>query len=189
MKFNVHSALAGQHAFLSPSNYHWINYTDQKLQARYISSVAARRGVDLHEYAQRAITLGIKQARTKETINQYINDAIGLKMRTEQVLFYSYNCFGTADTISFRKGMLRIHDLKTGMTKTSHHQLEVYVALFCLEYNVSPYDINIELRIYQNNEILVHVPDPEQIIRIMDKIIFFDQQIEQMKEEDFDVYL
>jgi hypothetical protein len=146
--------------------------------------MAARKGVDLHEYAQRAISLGIKQARTKETLNMYINDAIAYKMKTEQVLFYSYNCFGTADTISFRKGMLRIHDLKTGMHKTSHHQLEVYVALFCLEYSVSPYEIDVELRIYQNNEVLVHTPDPEQILRIMDKIILFDQQIEQMKEYD-----
>jgi hypothetical protein len=33
--FNKHSNLAGQHAFLSASKYHWVNYTDQKLDASF----------------------------------------------------------------------------------------------------------------------------------------------------------
>lgn len=185
MNFNEHSALAGKHAFLSPSSYHWINYNDQKLEARWYSSVAAARGTALHEYAQKAILLGIKQAKTKTTINQYINDAIGYKMAVEQTLFYSYNCFGHADTISFRSNFLRIHDLKTGITATSHHQLEVYAALFCLEYEISPFEIDIELRIYQNDEIRVFIPEPETIVRIMDKIVIFDKQIEILKEGGF----
>ena len=50
-------------------------------------------------------------------------------------------------------------------------QLEIYAALFCLEYKVKPSDIEIELRIYQNDEILVHNPTAEDIVPIMDKIV------------------
>lgn len=182
MIFNSHSAVEGRHAFLSPSSYHWINYTDQKLDARWHSSVQARRGVALHEYAMQAIRLGIKQARTQQTLNMYINDAIGYKMEVEQVLYFSDNCFGTADTISFRKGLLRIHDLKTGITQTSEHQLEVYAALFCLEYGMSPFEIEIELRIYQSNEVREYIPDPDELMHIMDQIITFDRRIEFLKE-------
>jgi hypothetical protein len=43
MNFNEHSTLVGQHAFLSASYYHWINYDDQKLVARWNSSKSAIR--------------------------------------------------------------------------------------------------------------------------------------------------
>ena len=181
MNFNVHSDLTGKHAFLSPSNYHWISYTDQKLEARYISAMAARRGTELHEFAHEAIRLGIKLPKSPKTLHLYVNDAIGFKMDVEQPLYYSSNCFGHADTISFRKNLLRIHDLKTGITATSEHQLEVYAALFCLEYGFSPFDIGIELRIYQNDEARTFAPYPDTIVHIMDKIVMFDQQIELMK--------
>ena len=62
-------------------------------------------------------------------------------------------------------------------------QLEIYAALFCLEYNKKPSDIDMELRIYQNNEILVHNPTVEDILPIMDKIITFDKLIDRMKIE------
>jgi len=188
MNFNSHSALAGKHAFLSPSNYHWINYNDQKLAARWVSAVAAARGVSLHEFAHKAIELGIKQPRTKKSLYMYVNDGINYKMKVEQALYYSDNCFGTADTISFRRNTLRIHDLKTGIIVASHHQLEVYAALFCLEYGYSPFDINIELRIYQNDDVKIHDPYPDTIIRIMDKIITFDRHIELLKEADSSDY-
>ena len=81
------------------------------------------------------------------------------------------------------KRKLRIHDLKTGITAASFSQLEVYAALFCLEYGHSPYDIEMELRIYQNNEVLVHDPDADHIAYIMDKIVDFDEKIEMLKEE------
>ena len=70
----------------------------------------------------------------------------------------------------FRKNFLRIHDLKTGVTQTSMHQLEVYAALFCLEYNFKPENIKIELRLYQSEQVIVHVPPPEDIHRIMEKM-------------------
>lgn len=184
MIFNIHSELYGKHAFLSPSNYHWLNYDDHKLEARYIAATAAQRGTDLHNLAHEAIRLGIKLAKTNKSLSTYVNDAIGYKMMCEQPLFYSDNCFGTADTICFRRGKLRIHDLKTGITPVGEQQLEVYSALFCLEYSVDPYSIDIELRIYQRDEIRVYEPFPERIVDIMNKIIVFDQQIEQMKASD-----
>jgi hypothetical protein len=184
MIFNSHSDLSGKHAFLSPSSYHWLNYDDQKLEARFISAMAAKRGSDLHALAHEAIRLGIKLSRANQSLSTYVNDAIGFKMSCEQPLFYSENCFGTADTISFRRNKLRIHDLKTGITPTSQHQLEVYAALFCLEYGADPFNIEIELRIYQRDEIRVFEPFPELIASVMNRIIDFDHQIENFKASD-----
>lgn len=113
----------------------------------------------------------------------YVNDAIGYKMSVEQPLYYSDNCFGTADAISFRRNTLRIHDLKTGITKASMKQLEAYAAIFCLEYAIDPRDIKIELRIYQNKNVEIHDPDPEVILFIMDRIVELDAKIEMLKRE------
>lgn len=184
MIFNQHSELYDKHAFLSPSNYHWLNYTDERLEARFTSAQAARRGNDLHDLAHKAIQLGVKLSRTNGALATYVNDAIGFKMACEQPLFYSDNCFGTADTIAFRKNKLRVHDLKTGLSPTSEHQLEVYAALFCLEYSVHPFDIAIELRIYQRDEVRVFEPTAEIIIAIMEKIVEFDLQVEALKASD-----
>lgn len=181
MNFNTHLHLTGQHAFLSASKYHWVNYDEEKLISTFTKWMAAQRGTELHEFACSAIKLGIKLPKTNKSLNLYINDAIGFKMQTEQMLYYSDNCFGTADTISFRKNFLRIHDLKTGVTPASVKQLEVYTALFCLEYNTKPSEIDIELRLYQSDEVLVHHPDPADIFGIMDKIISFDKLIEKIK--------
>ena len=182
MIFNQHSQLDGKHAFLSPSNYHWLNYSDQKLEARYHSVMAARRGSDLHDLAHAAIKLGVKLSKGEQALSTYVNDAISYKMNCEQLLVYSENCFGTADTISFRRNKLRIHDLKTGITATSEKQLEVYAAIFCLEYDFNPFDLETELRIYQRDEIRVFDPPPELINHIMETIVDFDQQINLMKE-------
>jgi hypothetical protein len=184
MLFNRHSDLEGKHAFLSPSYYHWLNYTDEKLEARYASVTASRRGTDLHNLAHEAIRLGIKLSRAEKALSTYVSDAIRFGMDCEQTLFYSDNCFGTADTISFRRGKLRIHDLKTGVTRTSEKQLEIYAALFCLEYSILPQDIDIELRIYKRDEILVYEPDPYAIEVIMDRIVDFDNRIEAWKSSD-----
>jgi hypothetical protein len=182
--FNTHSHLAGQHAFLGPSKYHWINYDPEKLDEVYLSSQAAARGVQLHAFAHDAVRLGIKLPRSDKTLNSYVNDAIGFRMVQEQILYYSENCFGTADTIMFRRNMLRIHDLKSGVISGSMHQVEIYAALFCLEYGFKPGEIEIELRIYQNDEILVS--DPEETVdivaHIMSKIVVFDRRIELLRE-------
>lgn len=182
MNFNTHSALVGKHAFLSPSNYSWVNYNDQKLEARYYLSRAAARGTALHDLAHQAIRLGVKLSNADKTLAAYVRDGIGYRMNVEQPLYYSDNCFGTPDTISFRKNFLRIHDLKTGVTRASELQLEVYAALFCLEYGFSPFDIQIELRIYQSGEIREYIPNPDTLMHIMDKIITFDRQLDYLKE-------
>jgi hypothetical protein len=135
-----------------------LNYDDQKLASRYFSVTAAQRGTDLHNLAHEAVRLGVKLSKTNRALSTYVNDAIGYKMVCEQPLFYSENCFGTADCIAFRRSKLRIHDLKTGIVVASEQQLEVYAALFCLEYSVDPYSIDIELRIYQRDEIRVFEP-------------------------------
>lgn len=181
MLFNQHSGLEGRHAFLSPSNYHWLNYNEQKLEARYYALNAARRGTDIHALAHESIRLGIKLSKSNQALSTYVNDAISYKMTCDQILYYSDNCFGTADTISFRRNKLRIHDLKTGIIPSSEKQLEVYAALFCLEYGINPFEIEIELRIYQREEIKIFEPPPDHIVHIMEIIVEFDQQIETMK--------
>jgi hypothetical protein len=181
MNFNTHSDLEGQHAFLSASKYHWINYNEEKLHTTFKKFLASQLGTRLHAFACESIRLGIKLPKSRKTLNLYVNDAIGYKMTTEQTLYYSPNCFGTADAIAFRQNFLRIHDLKTGETATSMHQLEIYMALFCLEYCINPNDIKAELRIYQSDEVFIHEPLPEDIHQIIDKIVMFDKQIEKMK--------
>ena len=98
-------------------------------------------------------------------------------------MFYSERFFGTADAISFRNNLLRIHDLKTGKHPANMEQLEIYAALFCLEYKVKPSDIKMELRIYQNDEVIVHIPESEDIVKIMQKIVSLDKLLEKIDEE------
>ena len=184
MTFNNHSELEGAHAFLSPSKYHWLGYDEEKLRDAYMNSLAVQRGTELHAFAESCIRLGINLPDERKTLNMYVNDAIGFKMTPEQPLVYSLNCFGTADAICFRKNLLRIHDLKTGKTKASMHQLEIYAALFCLEYKIRPGDIEFETRIYQNDEIQVSNPTAEVIVPIMDTIITFDKVLSSIREGD-----
>lgn len=169
MNFVKHSNLEGQHAFLGASTYHWINYTEEKVADAYAKYRAAQRGTVLHSFAAQCIKLGQRLPKSQKTLNMYVNDAIGYKMTPEQILYYSPNCFGTADAISFRGDMLRIHDLKTGESPTHMEQLMIYAALFCLEYNYKPNEIQMELRIYQNDGIICHQPTIEDIFPIMDQ--------------------
>ena len=183
MIFNRHLNLEGLHAPFSPSQASWLRYDDEKALEVYTNKKASEMGTRLHEWAKKTIDLGLKQPRSKKTIYSYVNDAIGFKMDTEVVLFYSERFFGTADAISFRDGLLRIHDLKTGKIPAHIEQLEIYAALFCLEYKVKPGDIDMELRIYQNDEILYHNPTAEDIIPIMDKIVHLNKLLEKLDEE------
>lgn len=183
MKFNRHSEVEGQHAVLSASKHHWVRYDDEKFDETFRTRLAAQRGTELHDLAHNAVRLGVKLPRSRKTLNMYVNDAIGFRMKTEQVLFYSFNAFGTADAISFRKNVLRIHDLKTGVSRASHHQLEVYAAFFCLEYGIKPGEIEMELRIYQNDDIQVFVPEVDDIAHTMDRVVTFDKRIEHLRAE------
>ncbi len=179
MNFNDHSELEGYHAFLSASKWHWINYDEERLYSAYINHLAAEKGTMLHEFAKTCIMLGQKLEDNTKTLNMYVNDAIGFRMKPEQILYYSPNCFGTADAISFRHNFLRIHDLKTGKGPTHMEQLEVYAALFCLEYDVEISNIDVELRIYQNDEVRIHKPDITEIVPIMDKIVTSSKLIDE----------
>lgn len=187
MQWNNHShdVPEGAHAFLGASQHAWLNYSEEKLAMTYRNRIATLKGTKLHAIAALLIKNNIKLPKTQKTFNMYVNDAIGYKMRPEQPLYYSENCFGTADAISFKKKLLRIHDLKTGVNPASLHQLEIYAALFCLEYNVKPGDIDIEIRIYQNDDVQIGYPPADVILPIMDKIIRFDKIIETIKEEQY----
>ena len=188
MEFKNHSNVKeGDHAYLGASTYHWLNYDDEKLAMSYRRHLDIQKGTELHAFAAQCIKLGQKLRGNNTTLSMYVNDAIGFRMTPEQVLYYSENCYGTADAISFRNGMLRIHDLKTGKSgKIEDHieQLEVYAALFCLEYKVKPGDINIELRVYKNDEVLYHNPTAEDILPIMDKIIHLNKLLEKIDNEE-----
>lgn len=183
MNFIRHSNLNGLHAPFSPSQSSWLRYDDDRAMEVFLNKKAAEMGTRLHAWAKETIDLGIRQPKSKKTLYAYVNDAIGFKMSTEVVLFYSERFFGTADSIAFRDNFLRIHDLKTGKIPADMEQLEIYAALFCLEYKVKPEDIGMELRLYQNDEIIYHNPTAEDVRQIMDKIVHLDQVIQKLEED------
>ena len=195
MNFNKHLELRGKHALLSPSQPYWLEYTDEQLHQKFKSAYAQDVGTSLHELAETLISERIRLKKADITVPivhllrngipraavdmeylypnfmRYVNDAIGYRMIPEQILYFSDECFGTADAIAFRNNFLRIHDYKSGMTKAKMEQLLIYSALFCLEYNYKPGELNgIELRIYQNEEVACFEPTVEDIVPIMDKI-------------------
>lgn len=173
MIWNEHSQLEGKHAFLSASNWHWLNYDEDKLREVFIAAKAKEIGTELHAIAAKDIKLQLKRPNNNKTFNRYINDAIKYRMRPEQLLVYNRISFGTADAIFYdeKEKILRIFDLKTGKIQAHMEQLQIYAALFCLEYRVDPYDINeFDLRIYQNDEIIYGDIHPEDIKDIMLKI-------------------
>ena len=188
--FNQHKNLNGLHAPFSPSQSSWLRYNDDRALEVYANKKAAERGTKLHAWAKDTIDLGIKQPKSKKTLYAYVNDAIGFKMKTEVVLYYSDRFFGTADTICFRRNpetgrmILRIHDLKTGVTPASMEQLEIYAALFCLEYKLKPGEIDMELRLYQNDDIQYHFPTAEHIAPIMDRIVHLDKLLQKLEDEE-----
>ena len=213
MNFNDHSNLEGQHALLSASKYHWINYEPDDIVESYRNSFAQAIGTSLHDLARSMITHKVKMTSSDKrmvmlhllndgiprnvldvdlyfgNLMNYINDAIGYGMQPETVLYYSDFCFGTADAINPLQGILknrflRIHDLKTGRTPAHMEQLQVYAALFCLEYKTSPLEIDTELRIYQGDDIVSLTPDPHDILDITNKIIAADKMLRQLKSQE-----
>ena len=148
--------------------------------------MATLKGTEMHELAAMLIKQHVRLPEEGKTFDMYVNDAIYYDLQPEQKLYYSDNCFGTADAISFdeRDYFLRIHDLKTGVNPASLHQLEIYAALFFLEYDLPVNEVEMELRIYQNNDILQSNPTVVDIAPIMDKIVTFDKLIEQIKKEN-----
>ena len=184
MIFNPQPPLVGKHALLGASKYHWLKSDDAKIIGLYDAAKAIAMGTRLHAFAAECISLRQKLPKQKKTLNLYVNDAIGYIMQPEQILYYSDNCFGCADAISFRNNMLRIHDLKTGEVPAHMEQLEIYASLFCLEYGFKPSEIEMELRIYQNDEVAVHNPEVDRIRFIMDRIVAADKLLSERKSEE-----
>lgn len=184
MRFNAHPRLPGGHAPLSASKWHWLNYDDNKLAKSWRSAQAVERGTRLHALAAECIALGVKLPKSRKTLNCYVNDAIGFRMTPEQVLYYSDNCFGTADAVSFERGKLRVHDLKTGSVPAHIEQLLIYAGLFCLEYRVDPSEIEAELRIYQNDEVVRHEPSDDEMRWVMDRIVCADEVVARLMAEE-----
>lgn len=206
MDFFKHNELRGRHAMLPPSQPAWLNYSEDKLFQKYVSTYAQTSGTLLHELAETLIKNRIKLKKTDKTVvlvhllengipraaieldriynnfMTYVNDAIGFRLSPEQILVYSENCFGTADAISFDGKLLRIHDYKSGTTPAKMEQLMIYAALFCLEYHFKPGQIEMELRIYQNDEIICHNPEADEIAPIMDIIVHHDKMLVELNE-------
>lgn len=186
MNFNVHSSVDGQHAFLGASKYHWVNYDEEKISDAYRKFIATQKGTETHAFAATCIKRKQKLPSEHKTLDMYVNDAIKYNMNPEQVLYYSENAFGTADAISFdeNRGILRIHDLKTGVVPGHVEQLLIYTALFSLEYRIDPFDIKMLLRIYQADQKFNFEPKPEEIVAIKTKIINFDHILTKLQKEE-----
>lgn len=188
MSLKRNTRLIGQHAFLSPSSYHWLDYDEEKLRRVYFQRQQAARGDKLHAFAQQAIELGVRQSDNGTTLSMYINDAIGFRMTPEVPLFYSEDCFGTADACGFREERgaftLRISDLKTGTSPADMKQLKIYAGLFCFEYAFDPNKLHMILRIYQNDTVEELIADPADIMMIMSRIKTQAALIAYLREED-----
>ena len=216
MNYNKHLNLEGKHAFLGASKHSWLNKSNDQLVDAYARQYITQIGTALHDIARKHIKHGFKMSRSSkkevllsliedyripgyiidkainydevfDNLAVYVCDAIGYHMIPEQILYYSDDCFGTADAITpldmvFKQKLLRIHDLKTGTTPAHIDQLMIYAALFLLEYNTKPHEIDIELRIYQNSEVLCHTPSAEDLVPIMDRIITADKILKTAKE-------
>lgn len=186
MIWNNHSEMPdGLHAFLSPSSHAWINYSDERLVEVFGNKMAAARGTKLHELASKLVKLQVFLPDEEKTLNMFVNDMIRGKMSSERKLYYSKFCYGTADGIGIIGNRLHVYDLKTGKTPVSFLQLEIYAALFLLEYpeyKITTLD-GIELRIYQNNEVRMENPESDIIVPIMDKIVHFSRALEVLEAE------
>ena len=196
MNFHEHSNLSGTHAVFGASQNSWLNYDENKIIDRYLASYAPKLGTVLHEYARQRITHSLKMSKYDafavvnfllenkipkaminieailDTLVPYVNDAIKYRMTPELILYYSDYFYGTTDCVAFneKSRTLRIHDYKSGAVPAKMEQLDIYAALFCLEYGFNPDAINIELRIYQSGDILVHNPEANEIEEVMNKI-------------------
>jgi len=186
MKWKDYSRIVPKdaHAIFAPSNVYWLGYDVDKAVEYYKSMKAKEWGTRLHAHAAEAIQLRTPFSG-KGTLARYVNDAIKFGMDVETRLYYSPLFFGTADSILVdRKGNLRIHDLKTGLKiPGSMKQLYINDAVYCLDYQIEPRDINHELRIYQWDDVVIDKPDPTEIKDIMNKIKLFDQTITDLEDK------
>lgn len=183
MRFNAHPELADSHALLSPSSYHWLRYDDEKFDRWYVTRLAAARGTRLHEFAAKAIELGIHLPNTKATLNRFVNDSIRWGMEPEVTLYADDMFFGHADAAGFKKNVFRVSDLKTGDSPTSMDQLKCYVALFAIEFDMNPFEFDAEMRIYQHNDVREELANPHDIMIIIDRWKTFSKRAADIRRE------
>lgn len=205
MIWNKHKNLEGCHAILGASKSGWLDKNDEELIESVTNSYASVIGTLLHKYAADRIFYRERMRKTDlngvkfdllrngipefaidlssifPTLMSYVNDAIGYQLDPEVVLYYSDRCFGTADAIQVDGDILRIHDLKTGVSQAKMRQLLVYASLFYLEYGIKPETMKTELRIYQMDEILAYEPETSEIREVMKKIVDKDRVIQKLK--------
>lgn len=186
MSSNPYSKFKGQHAPFSPSQPYWLRYDDDKVRDYIRSLRAAQMGTRLHELAAEHIDLRVPMPRNNKTLNAYVNDCIGMRMSPEEVVFYSPNCFGTADALRFdeRKAKLYINDLKTGKTPPKMEQLWVYAALFCLQNGIRPGDLEVITRLYFQDDVVEENPSTEDLAQISDRI----KTVDKIAQEEDDTY-
>lgn len=206
MIWNRHPKLEGTHAFLSASKYSWLYKNDVDIVEAYKNSYAQTIGTMMHSFAadcigfreklrkgdMRLVKLDLMRKGVPEfvidlrdsfpTLMRYVNDAVDFQMDQEVLLYYSDYCYGTVDAISVTKDILRIHDLKTGVTPAKMDQLLIYSALFYLEYGYKPEAMHTELRIYQMDDIVAHTPEPEEVREVMEAIVRADRVLQKLKE-------
>lgn len=215
MIWNRHLNVEGKHALISPSKYYWMYDSAEDFEKRICSSYAQQVGTLLHEEAHDRIFFKYSMLKSDKrnvilnllkggipsvvidnldfdsifsNLTTYVNDAIRLRMDPEVVLYFSENCWGTADSILYdeKKRILKIHDLKTGTTPAKIEQLYAYAALFFLEYTYAKVkDTDICLRIYQNNDIIEEVPDYDRILDIMDIIRRNDKIAKKIRNDGY----
>lgn len=173
------------HAFLSPSSAkHWLGKDKEYLKKKLKAEESRFLGTKKHEIAEWDIKLKQKRPNNGNTFNMYVNDAIGYMMDSEVKLNYSKWCFGTADALGFHDGVLRIHDLKTGEGRTYMDQLLCYAALWCLQHDVDPKNIRIELRIYQSGNVIVHEPTLDEMVHTIDYIVASSKWLDEIMKEE-----
>lgn len=188
MEWNDHWRLEGRHATLSPSGYHWLNYDSDKMRRVTWNNYSKEDGTKMHELASNMILYSIMPENNENALNQFVIDALTMfdePMSSEVLLYYSDECFGTADAIYYdeENKHLQVHDLKTGVSKPSFKQLWIYCALFCLEYDKKPEDLTFECRLYQLGAMDIDAPDPKDIRTIMNQIISMSNVIEGVRIE------
>lgn len=183
MQWNKHYHLQGKHARLSPSGYSWLNYTEDKMRSVFLNNLKKEQGTFLHDLAHRMIISRTKARDLKKALYMFVNDAIGFGMDSEVLLYYSDNCFGTADAIKYdeTKKELMVFDLKTGDSKPSFKQLYIYCALFCLEYGYLKKNVvegmTFICRIYQGIGYEEEDVDPKVVWDCMNQIQRMDTVI------------
>lgn len=187
LELNEHPEISDLHAPFSPSQNYWLNYDRKKLLEFWKNRKAQQIGTDVHsfaaeqlrqEYYFRENNLPYSNRHShRDIFSLFLNHSMDNWMQPEVAVKYSDICWGHADSLAFnlKKRTLYINDLKTGKHPAPMDQLEIYAAIFYAEYKpilqfqhgIDLNDCRTELRIFQNNEVILEEPPIEYIINEM----------------------